>query len=241
VNKKVSLGLVLILEAVAFIIGIISAIGSTCPTLDPRQMGFQLGTNIPDPAKQPVVDMMTNLQFVFITTTTLTYVAAIASGVLIWALLTRKEWFYKTTLIVNVVGAITGYIPYFLVKSAGGGSPSIMRAVVYTITLLVLLLPFIKSPLAEYIQEKKEIKTSFGSDITNMSIIAVSVGLITLTQLIIVPSMHSYTFAHVLGFYLDFIAIQLYGGLFCIFVGIIGIISGRLIIKKENSFQPTRS
>jgi hypothetical protein len=74
-----------------------------------------------------------------------------------------------------------------------------------------------------------------------MSIIAISVGIVTLIQLFIVPSMHNYTFARVLGFYFDFIALEFFGGLFCIIFGLIGIASGRLMIKKEGSFEPAGS
>jgi len=147
---------------------------------------------------------MNELQWVFIVTTLLTYVAAIASGGLIWALISRKSWFYPTALITSIVGLASGLIPSLLVILNGMSfSPSLMRTVVYgIILLLLLLLPFyelrsissegdskasLKDNSSSDNTEKTDTKTSIVSAI---SLILMSIGFGLFIQPFMVTSSH---------------------------------------------------
>lgn len=74
-NMNLKIALLLILEGAAAAIGLVSAVGSTCPTLNPPVTGY--------------LSIMRDLRLVFVLTTELTYVAAIGSGILAWALWAR--------------------------------------------------------------------------------------------------------------------------------------------------------
>lgn len=181
----------IVFESLAAFIGIVSAIGSSCPTFKPTI----------DPTK--ALYIMNELQWVFIVTTLLTYVAAIASGVLIWALISRKSWFYPTALITSIVGLASGLVPSLLVILNGMSfSPSLMRTVVYGIVILLLLLPpfyelrFISSKgdseafskhSSSDSTEKLDAKTSIVSAI---SLILMSIGFGLFIQPFMVTSSH---------------------------------------------------
>ncbi len=120
----------IVFESLAAFIGIVSAKGSSCPTFSPT-------TDTTSP-----LYVMNELQWVFILTTLLTYVAAIASGGLIWALISKQSWFYPVAVITSIIGIGSGLVPSLLVILNGMAfSPSLMRTVVYGIVLILLLLP----------------------------------------------------------------------------------------------------
>jgi hypothetical protein len=127
INKPPTLNIILVISVS---LRIAVYIGSSCPTFNPTT------------DTSSALYIMNELQWVFIITTLLTYVAAIASGGLIWALISRKTWFYPVALATSIVGLASGLIPSLLVISNGMSfSPSLMRTVVYGIVLLLLLLP----------------------------------------------------------------------------------------------------
>ncbi|MCY3413138.1 MAG: hypothetical protein INQ03_15980 [Candidatus Heimdallarchaeota archaeon] len=132
--KKPTL-IIFILEIVAALIGLVSAFGSNCIT-------FDLDTVLADlePGKYNY-QIVQDLHWLWYITTILTYMAAFASVVMIWAILKEKEWFYMAAISTAAVGAISGWIPYTLIVMDGGFTPSIMRALVYTILLVLLLIP----------------------------------------------------------------------------------------------------
>ena len=147
---------------------------------------------------------MNELQWVFILTTLLTYLAAIVSGVLIWALISRMSWFYPVALTTSIVGLASGLVPSLLVISNGMSfSPSLMRTVVYGIVLILLLLPpfyelrFISSEgdskassdgnYSSDSTEKTDTKTSIVSAI---SLILMSIGFGLFIQPFMVTSSH---------------------------------------------------
>lgn len=122
----------IIFESFAAFIGIVSAIGSSCPTFNPG--GLE--------STSALLPVMMDLQWVFILTTLLSYAAAIVSGVLIWALIAKEVWFYPVAIITSIVGIASGLTPALLVILNGMSfSPSLMRTVVYAVVLILLLLP----------------------------------------------------------------------------------------------------
>ena len=182
----------IVFESLAAFIGIVSAIGSSCPTFNPP-------TDILDP-----LYIMNELQWVFIITTLLTYLAAIASGVLIWALIARKTWFYLIALITSFVGFISGITPALLVILNGMPfSPSLMRTVIYAIIAILLLLPpfyelkFKKTQMGIKDQEDDQLdsKTLTSSKKRNdllpsISLIGLGIGFALLIQPFMVSSTH---------------------------------------------------
>jgi hypothetical protein len=180
----------IVFESFAAFIGIVSAIGSSCPTFNPTT------------DTSSALYIMNELQWVFIITTLLTYVAAIVSGGLIWALISRKTWFYPVALATSVVGLASGLIPSLLVISNGMSfSPSLMRTVVYGIVLLLLLLPPFYELRFKTSERDSEAPSKFSSDstekidtkttiISTVSLMLMSIGMGLFIQPFMVTSSH---------------------------------------------------
>ena len=87
-----SIIVLILVDAIAATIGIISAIGSTCPTFIPSD--------------SEALSIMMEQQILFITTTTFSYVAAIGCIISIVGLFKGKDWFFNITLISGIFGLL---------------------------------------------------------------------------------------------------------------------------------------
>ncbi|MHA1637305.1 MAG: hypothetical protein ACTSUB_04755 [Candidatus Thorarchaeota archaeon] len=185
--------LIYVLGAVNAVLGLISAIGSTCPTLTPPTEG--------------VLAIISTYQWMFFITTGLSYLAAIFWFVLLWAFYTGKDWFYKTAVLMAFLGAISGFIPAAIVISNGMAfSPSLMRAFAYLALLIVLILPPIKTSVDSQISGTTP---DVGSVVNFASLMLFGVGLLLMILPFIMPA------THLIGGiqYYDFAGIQFFGGL----------------------------
>lgn len=171
--------MIIVMECLAALMGLISAYGSSCPAFNP---------DLIDKVESPeLFAVMTSFQWVFIITTILSYVAGAGSLVMIWALVKKKEWFYNTALIIAGLGCITGLIPYLLVTLNGGGTPSHLRAIIYGVLIILLLIPGIRLELKDNIGvENVEEK----STATNISAILFFPGTLLWVQTFIVAPTH---------------------------------------------------
>jgi len=209
-NKKILV--VLVLLAAAAGIGIISAIGSTCPTLNPPTTG--------------ALSIMGDLQFVFFITTALTYVVAILSGILIWAYWTKKEWSYNVTLVSSLLGTLSGFIPAIIVMSNGMKfSPSLMRAVINLMILLIIVIPSVKSEVTTFLSGSKS-TDNIGKQISQMSSVLFGFGFMILIALVLLPSTHIIEGVN----YWDFDLIQLYSAVTS-FIGGLSMLFGGFLIQ----------
>ena len=176
-GKKIT---IIVMECLAALMGLISAYGSSCPAFNPELI---------DKIESPeLYSVMTSFQWVFIITTILSYVAGVGSLVMIWALATKKKWFYNTALAIAGLGCITGLIPYLLVTLNGGGTPSHLRAIIYGVLILMLLLiPGMRLELKDNISlDNVEEK----STATNISAILFFPGTLLWVQTLIVAPTH---------------------------------------------------
>ena len=200
-KKKV----IIIMETIAAIIGIISAYGSTCSTLNPST----------DPTSSLFI--ISQLQWLWYITTSLTYIAAIAAGVMVWATIKKKEWAYMGLLITNAVGFVSGLIPSWILS---WGTPSILRTFIYAIILILLFLPGIKKALTEDDGET-------GSASGNMAAVLIIPGMILSLQTFIIAPTHIIDSVNVYMYN----SIQLIGGLVLAAVGVFVFAIGKY--KKE--------
>lgn len=205
--------IIIVLEAIAAIIGIISAYGSSCPTFSPPT----------DPNSSLYV--MYQLQWVFIITTLLSWATAIGSGVLVWAIMKNKNWSYKTAIYMNIFGFLSGLTPSLLVILVGGMSfsPSLLRTFVYFIILILLFLPNIKKALTE--EEEGE----HGSVTSNLAAILIIPGLILSLQTFIVAPTHMIDGVNEYMYN----SLQLIGGLVLAAAGVFLYAIGKYRKKKE--------
>jgi hypothetical protein len=202
-KKKV----ILIMETIAAIIGVISAYGSTCLTLNPPT----------DP--DSTFFIMNQLQWVWYITTFLSYVAGIGSGVLVWAIIKNKKWAYLTAIIMNVIGFVSGLTPTLLLN---GKTPSFLRTFIYAIILILLFLPAFKKALTEDDEET-------GSVSANLSAVLILPGLILSLQTLIVAPTHIIDSVNVYMYN----SLQLIGGLVLTAIGVFIFAIGRYRKKEE--------
>ncbi len=191
-----------ILAAVAAILGIISAYGSTCPTLDPPS----------DPTSK--LHIMYTLQPVFIATTTITWIVGFAWIILTWAFITQKTWSYFTAVLVSLFGALGGFIPAILVMTNGMPfSPSLMRAFLNLFILIYLVLPS-KAPTIKAALTTPGIVSS-GATTSILTYILVAVGIVVMVQPFAIGWTHIIDGVNEYGLE----AVQFFGGLFSILLG----------------------
>ena len=160
---------ILITESLAGLMGAMSAIGGSCPAFNPERI---LETEPGEMLKASSIALnavMTQYQWAFILLNILTYLAAAATLVMIWALIKRKEWFYNAALITAVVGCVTGLIPFLMVILNEGSTPSFMRAIIYGVVILLLLIPGFRKELKDNITNIEKID----SGETNANVAAV--------------------------------------------------------------------
>ncbi len=135
----------IIMEILAAIMGIMSAVGGSCPAFNPGATD-----------SEPLHTIMTQYQWIFIVMNILTYIAAIATVVMLVALFARKTWFYTAALWTAILGFGSGLVPYLMIALNGGFTPSIMRTIIYAIVIILLLFPGFRKDLKDNIAVKKE-------------------------------------------------------------------------------------
>ena len=188
------------MQTIAAIIGLISAYGSTCSTLNPST----------DPTSSLFI--ISQLQWLWYITTSLTYIAAIAAGVMVWATIKKKEWAYMGLLITNAVGFVSGLIPSWILPMLL--SPRQLK------WLALLFLPGIKKALTEDDGET-------GSASGNMAAVLIIPGMILSLQTFIIAPTHIIDSVNVYMYN----SIQLIGGLVLAAVGVFVFAIGKY--KKE--------
>ncbi len=186
-----------VLAALAGVLGIISAYGSTCPTLDPPT----------DPTSKLYI--MYVLQPVFVVTTALTWAVGFAWFLLLWAIIKLKNWSYVSAVLVSLIGALSGFIPAILVMTNGMPfSPSLMRAFLNLFILIYLIMPSKATTIKTLIVSG----TSTGISSSVIVYILVAVGILLMLQ----PAMVAWT--HVIDGVYEYglEALQFFSGLFAI-------------------------
>ncbi|MHA2105344.1 MAG: hypothetical protein ACW981_18095 [Candidatus Hodarchaeales archaeon] len=201
--------ILLLVDVIAATIGVISAIGSTCPTFIP--------------STSEALSIMMDLQIVFITTTTLSYVSAIGCFISIIVLYKGKDWFFNLTLISAIIGFLTGIIPAALVMMNGMSfSPSLLRTGAYLLLIIVLFIPGLRKTINKHIEDIQEEKNvNIDTLVSGLSTVSLGIGLMTLIQLMIVPETHIfegikfYNYYHIqLIFAIGMISMGLFGLLY---------------------------
>ena len=227
-----------ILTGAAAAIGLVSGIGSTCTTFDPIWWKIDSFSIIED------------FQLVFVITYMVTWLVAIAWGVLFWALLRRKTWFYNTALITSIAGFLSGFIPaaillYDWYMSYGETgmmfTPSWFRTIINLAILIMLLIPVIRHGITDHMEEiGASTGGSVGSDVAQFAYVLFGFGIVMMVQPLIMP-MHiidGVNIASSYGYLLASGTLQLFGGLFFILLGIITRIAGQLL-NIVSSSKPT--
>ncbi|MFW9992393.1 MAG: hypothetical protein ACFFD4_10125 [Candidatus Odinarchaeota archaeon] len=223
---KTTIAILYLLAGAAAAVGLVSAYGSLCPTLNPPPMG--------------PLSIMKDLQIIFFCTTGVTWLTSFAWLILIWALWTRKAWFYNAALITAIAGFLSGLIPAVLVTMNGiSFSPSWMRTVGNLIIIFVLLIPIFKNGIKAHIAEKDYSSTvGIGSEISSLAFVLLGFGLLMIVQPFIMPVTHIIDGVNV-GY--EFEALQFYGGLFCILAGVVMRVSGYFLnIVYSSKVTPSK-
>ncbi len=204
-----------LLSGVAAARGIVSAVGSTCPTLNPPPAG--------------PLSIIADLQIVWLITTAVTYLVSIAWGVLAWALRARKEWFYKIAIITSAAGILSGIIPVILLLLNGMRfTPSWFRVIINLIILILLLLPQVKHGIQEHIAQGKSgsFGSSVGSQVSSFAIVLFGFGVVLLLQPFIMPATHIIDGVNI-GY--EFEALQFFSGFYCLIFGVLTLLAGQII------------
>ncbi len=190
-----------VLAAIAGVLGVISAYGSTCPTLSPPT----------DPTSKLYI--MYTLNWVFLITTSLTWAVGFAWFLLLWGLMTRRSWSYMASVLVSAVGAASGFIPAALVMANGMPfSPSLMRAFLNLFILIYLLRPSAAGEMKTALSLEAP-GTGISADV--VTYILVAVGILLMLQPIVVPWTHVIDGRYEYGYE----ALQFFAGLFSLMLG----------------------
>lgn len=218
-----------ILAGAAAAIGLVSGIGSTCTTFDPRWW------------KVDSFSIIEDFQLVFILTYIVTWIVALAWGVLFWALRTRKGWFYNAALITSIAGILSGFIPTAILFYEWWASygvtgmiftPSWFRTIINAIILIVLLLPVIRHGITDHMKEVgASAGGSVGSQVAQFAYVLFGFGVVMIVQPFIMPT-HIINGVNIASSYGDLLAsgtLQFFAGLFCILLGVITRIFGHML------------
>jgi len=231
-RSKISIKILYILIGAAVAIGIVSGIGSTCTTFDPIWW------------RNPSFAIIGDLQIIFIVTYFATWFTAILWIVLFWALSKGKNWFYKLALLNSVIGILGGAIPsgilFYEYWASYGNSgmrftPSWFRTIMNLVLLIVLLLPKIRREIHNTIEANRSItggSSGFETGLAQLAYVLIGFGVVLILQPFFMPATHIIDGINV-GY--DFEALQFFGGLFSIILGLITRISGRIYSKVQSN------
>ncbi len=217
------------LSGAAAALGIVSAIGSTCVSLDPFWQ------------KGPFA-IAGEYQLVWVITYFMTWLAGLAWGVLFWGLKTRKSWFYPAALVTSVIGFIGRGVPailmtygflFFKPRKGLMFTPSWAFAILSLAILVVLLLPKYKQGINDYMKDVSASSGgSVGSQVSSFAYVLFGFGIVMILQPFIMPT-HIIEGVNIgtdrFGELLASGLLQLGSGIFCILLGIITRIAGQVL------------
>ena len=219
------------LTGAAAALGLVSAIGSTCVSLDPYW-------------QKAVFAIAGDYSEVWFITYFVTWFSAIAWGVLFWALRARKAWFYPVAIINSIAGCLSRGIPAvimtigFFQTSATGRrglmfTPSWGIAILNLVILIVLLIPAFKQEIKTYIEKPGASSGgSVGSQVAEFAFVLFGFGIVMMVQPFIMPT-HIIEGVNIgvdrFGYLLASGTLQFFGGILCFLLGIIVRIAGRLL------------
>ncbi|MFX0210241.1 MAG: hypothetical protein ACFFDT_29950 [Candidatus Hodarchaeota archaeon] len=232
-----------ILTGAAAAIGLLSGIGSTCTTFDSRW--WKAGS----PEDGYSFAIIGDFQLVYILSYIVTWLVAIAWGVLFWALMTRKGWFTRTAIITSIAGFLSGFLPaaillyeWYMSYGLNGMlfTPSWFRTLINAILLIILLIPRIRWGITDHMKEAAgSASGSVGSQVAQFAFVLFGFGIMMIIQPFIMP-MHIIDGVNIASSYGDLLAsgmLQFFGGLFCIFFGVLCGIVGQFL-NMVHSPQP---
>lgn len=235
--------LLYLLSGAAAAIGLVSGIGSTCTTFDPgwwklinSDGGYTFG-------------VIGENQLIYIISYIVTWLVAIAWGVLYWALGTRKTWFYPVALITSIAGFFSGFFPAFILfwewyLSYGVNgmvfTPSWFRTIINLIIFIVLILPMVRRGINTHMEEVG-VSTGEGAgpQVTQFAYVLFGFGLVMIFQPFLMP-MHiidGINIASSYGYLLASGILQFIGGLTCILLGLATRIAGYILTVVHSSDQ----
>lgn len=209
-------------------VGVVSAIGSTCVSLDPfwQKGPFAIAGDYSE---------------IWFITYFVTWFSALAWGVLIWAYWARKTWFYPAALIASITGIIGRGIPAILMSIGFFSTPrtgllftpSWISAILNLIILILLLLPKFKQEIKVHIEEPASSSGgSVGSQVANFAFVLFGLGIVMMVQPLIMPT-HIIDGVNIgvdrYGYLLSSGTLQFFGGMLCFLLGMITQIAGRLL------------
>jgi len=225
--------LLYVLSGAAAAIGVVSAIGSTCVSLDPfwQKGPFAIAGQYPE---------------VWLITYYVTWIAALVWGVLFWAFRTRKAWFYPVALINSIAGTLSRGIPAVLMsigffsKPRTGllFTPSWLQAILNLAILILLLMPAFKQGIKDHMEEAGASSGgSIGSQVTSFAYVLFGFGIVMMIQPFIMPThiIDGVNIGSSYGYLLASGMLQFVSGLFCIVLGIITRISGYMLTLVSSS------
>jgi hypothetical protein len=209
-------------------IGIVSAYGSLCVSLDPFWQ------------KGPFA-IAGDFALVWVITYYMTWFAGIAWGVLFWAFKTRKTWFYPAAILVSIVGCLARGIPavlmsigFFMTPRRGLlFTPSWLSAILNLVILIILIRPQKKTLIQDFIAGKTASSGgSVGSQVSSFAYVLFGFGIVMMLQPFIMPT-HIIDGVNIgsssYGYLLASGELQFFSGLFCILVGLITRIAGQIL------------
>ena len=212
----------------AVAIGLLSAIGSTCVSLDPFWQ------------KGPFA-IAADYALVWLITYFVTWISALAWGVIFWALRARKAWFYPVAIINSIAGFLSRGIPaiimtigFFSTPRTGlMFTPSWVIAILNLVILILLLLPAFKQGIEAHMEEPGlSSESSVGSQVSEFAFVLFGFGIVMILQPFIMPT-------HIIeginigadryGSLLASGTLQFISGLFCFLLSMIVRIAGQLL------------
>ncbi|MFX0171996.1 MAG: hypothetical protein ACFE9L_08755 [Candidatus Hodarchaeota archaeon] len=224
-----------ILTGAAAAIGIVSGIGSTCTTFDSRW--WKLG----NPEDGYPFAIIGDFQLVYILSYFVTWLVAIAWGVLFWALMTRKAWFSRIAIITSIAGFLSGFFPaaillyeWYMSYGLNGMmfTPSWFRTLINAILLIILLIPVVRKKIIEHMNETtSSTRESVGSQVAQFAFVLFGFGIMMIIQPFIMP-MHIIDGVNIASSYGDPLAsgtLQFFGGVLCILLGVTCRILGQFL------------
>ncbi len=224
------------LTGAAAAVGIVSAIGSSCVSLDPF---WQRGP----------FAIAAQFQLVWLITYFVTWFSALAWGVLFWAIKTRKLWFYPVAIIASIAGIIGRGIPAVLMSIGFFSTPrtgllftpSWAMALLNLVILILLLLPAYKQGISDHMEEVGSSSgASVGSQVAQFAYVLFGFGIVMMIQPLIMPThiIDGVNIASSWGYLLASGTLQFFGGLLCLSLGIIMQLAGKLLNIVYSS-EPT--
>ena len=223
-GKKITLIIMLVL---ALLMGAMSAYGAMCPAYNPERL-------LIDPSESGLIlyaILVTNgLQWVFIVANIFTWIASVGTLVMLIALIAKWKFFYIGTVVTSAIGVVSGLTPYLIVALNGGSTPSYMRAAIWGIILILMLIPAFKRSF-----DKNGISTTElgNKSNTTAALLFFPGALIGLQALFVGPSHMVLAAAQIYTYYGMVEAIQVGFGLLLMAVGVLVFAIAKIRSKRN--------